>query len=292
MGKLSRPKVMHIFDSLGDVSVTVVADLLGDFASGGVAISLRLAEAGVTAFPVGVVGEDELGQRILRALQQHKISTSGISRLKNYATPASADGELIHGEHPALLSLVDHARKFTSASDAIFVCDHGVGAASPRVLNFIKSDGSMRDKPLVARSRNRVADFEQLTAAVATEDEIEKTVGASIAGDPEKLEIAGEGVLNEMRLLSFVALTGDAAVLLRPQRKAERFNVGPAPLSVDVLGGLIAAGLAAGEDGSEATEFACLLHALLLRNPPPGQRRIREELRSLVASTKPRVATR
>src|SRR3954470_10635921 len=181
---------MAIFGSLSDVTLTVVADFLGDRGCGGVPVSLALAEVGITVFPVGVVGEDEGGQMVLHALHEHRISTSGVSRIKNYATPLAAGDELIHGEHPALLNLIEHARKFASASDGMYVCDHGTGAASPRAMNFIKSNGCVREKTLVARSIHRLAEFEQLTSAVASGRELEQAIGIEIRDDVEKLAVA------------------------------------------------------------------------------------------------------
>ncbi|ABF43719.1 ADP-heptose synthase bifunctional sugar kinase/adenylyltransferase-like protein [Candidatus Koribacter versatilis Ellin345] len=277
-------KLVDIFESLSDVTLTIVADFLDDLSSGGANVALRLADIGASVFPVGVVGEDEGGQKIFHALQQHKISTSGISRIKNYATPSSSGNELLHGEHPALLNLVEHARKFASASDGMYVCDYGIGAASPRLLNFIKSNGCLREKTLVARSLHRLAEFEQLTAAVASGRELEEAIGVEIGGDAEKLEAAAEGMKQELQSDSFVAVDTQAVFVLSGRHRPDRISI-QTSADVDLLGAFFAAGLAAGAEARESAELAAKIVTFFgARNPEKRPRR--EEVQEFLTSSK------
>jgi bifunctional ADP-heptose synthase (sugar kinase/adenylyltransferase) len=273
-------KLVAIFDALSDITITVVADFLSQAPCGGVVVSLRLAELGITVLPVGVVGEDERGQGILKALHEHRVSTAGISKVKNYVTPNTADKELIHGEHAALLNLIENARKLASASDAMYLCDYGVGAASPRLLNFIKSDGCVREKTLAARSRQRLTEFEQLTTAIASEDEVEQAIGIPIAGNAQKLAVAGEGIVEEMKLESFFELSDETAFIfsgsLKPAMIAWRGRASDG--EIDVLGGLFAAALASGAEAVEAAQLAVQAGQLLLRQPRGAKRLRREEI--------------
>ena len=254
----SSNQLARIFESLSDITVTLVADLVADVGCSGTAVAVRLAELGVSVLPVGVVGEDEAGQRVLKALHDRRVSTSGINRIKNYETPAGAIGEPIHGEHPALLNIIEHARKFASASDAMYVCDYGVGGSGPRVLNFIKSNGCVREKTLVARSLHRLADFEQLTAAVAGEVELERAIGAEIGANPEKLAVAAGGMLEELGSGSLVAVSAKTAVIAQTGHEPVRLALArvPSTADVDFMGGVFAAALAAGAEGREAAELA------------------------------------
>lgn len=277
-----------ILESLSDVSVTLVADFFLDPTTGGLAVASRLAELGVTVFPVGAVGEDEQGQKVLHALQALRISTSGISKLKNYATPANPQAELIHGEHPALLNLVEHARKFAEASEALYVCDYGVGAASSRVLNFIKSKGGVREKTLAARSRDRIIDFEQLSTAIATEAEMERAIGIQLGGDSKKLAVAGIGMIQEMKMESLLAISGDRLLAFSGIHKPSTITLSspPSPGTIDVLGAIFAAASSTGAEVTEAAQLAAQVSEFLGHRSSTGKRVRREELIAAVAATK------
>ncbi len=101
-----------IVQSFGNVSVTVLADLVADefvfgeiarvsreapvlilkhrertvVPGGGGNAVMNLASLGVKVFPVGVVGDDEPGELLLAKLRDKKIPTRGIVRLKGHIT--------------------------------------------------------------------------------------------------------------------------------------------------------------------------------------------------------------
>lgn len=263
MNPRNAHRTIAIAEALSELSLTVVADFFPSLQCGGLAACLRLAEVGVTVFPVGAVGEDAPGQEVLHKLHERRITTAGISKVAKLATPREPGDELIHGEHPVLLNLVEHARKFASASDAMFVCDHGIGAATPRVLNFIKSNGCLREKPLVARSRKRLVDFEQLTSAIATVPEMEQALEIGIGTDPEKFKIAGQGLMEGLQLSSFVAIDDGAMTVFRPRHKPESTSSSISADALDVFGAIFTAALAADAEPPEAAVAAAETTAFL-----------------------------
>ncbi len=280
-------RLAGILDSLSDISITLIADFFGeDAVGGGMPVALGLADLGVTVFPIGVVGEDAGGQRVLQVLHEHRVSTSGISKLKNYATPNSTGQEQIHGEHPVLLNLIEHARKFAAASEGVYFCDHATGAASPRLLNFIKSNGCLREKTVSARSRRRLGDFEQLTAAIANEREMEQAIGIEIGADAKKLAIAGVGMVREMGLDSFLAVSGQSVLAFRGAHKPTTLAAAESlsEAAIDLLGGFFTAALAAGAEVENAAQLAVRLCDFLSSRPPGAKRMRREELLAAVTS--------
>jgi bifunctional ADP-heptose synthase (sugar kinase/adenylyltransferase) len=281
-------KLTTILESLSDITVTLVADFLGAGVTfGGVPIALRLAELGVTVFPVGVVGEDEVGQQIIHALHEHRISTGGISKVKNYVTPSGGSTELIHGEHPALLNLIENARKFAAASEALYACDCGVGAATPRLLNFIKSNRCLKDKTLAARSRVRITDFEQLTTAIATESEIERAIGLELGGDPKKMAVAGKGVIEELGLESLLVVGSSQVSAFSGSHKPVPIEFGSSTAGehIDVLGAIFAAALATGAEAADAAQLAVQITGFLV-DRQGGKKVRREELISSLSVPK------
>src|SRR3974390_3550312 len=136
---------------------------------------MNLASLGVNVFPVGVVGNDETGSLLLEQFHEKKVPTSGIQRLKGHITPTKTrilagmshtsrqqvvrldrEPEPLNELHPALLNLVNAAREYATASDAFLISDYGYGAAAPRLLNFIKSNHCLQNKPVTLDSRYRM----------------------------------------------------------------------------------------------------------------------------------------
>ncbi len=145
---------------------------------GGNAI-MNLAALGVNVLPVGVVGDDEAGSLLLERFHEKRIPITGIERLKHHTTTIKSrilagmshtsrqqvvrvdrEPEPLDELHPALVNLVNAAREYATASDAFLVSDYGYGAASPRLLNFIKSNHCLENKPVTLDSRYRMLDFE------------------------------------------------------------------------------------------------------------------------------------
>jgi D-glycero-beta-D-manno-heptose-7-phosphate kinase len=188
---------------------------------GGNAI-MNLADLGVTVLPVGVVGDDEPGRLLMECFKEKRISTSGIVKLKNQATttktrilagmPHAARQQVVRVDrepeplnevHPALLDLITSARNFAKASDALLISDYGYGAATPRLLTFIRSDGSLGEMPVTLDSRYRLLEYSGVTAATPNEPEVEAALDVKIGMDGDVMG-AGERLREKMKLQSLV----------------------------------------------------------------------------------------
>src|SRR5260370_20183582 len=114
MHKNSKPsdRLVKIIEQFPKLSITVLGDLIADefiygeisrvsreapvlilrhrersVVPGGAGNAIyNLADLGVTVLPVGVVGDDEPGRLLLRALRQKHISVSGIRRITGRGT--------------------------------------------------------------------------------------------------------------------------------------------------------------------------------------------------------------
>jgi rfaE bifunctional protein kinase chain/domain len=194
---------------------------------GGANAIMNLATLGVNVMPVGVVGDDETGKLLIQAFKAKKIMTGGIFKLKNRMTttktrilaymPHSARQQVVRvdrepeplAEHdPSLLDLINSARDFAPASDAMLVSDYGYGAATPRLLTFIKSNGCLKDKPITLDSRYRMMDFEGVYTATPNESEVEAALGVIIGNDRSVLLEAGRKLMKRMKLESLVITRG------------------------------------------------------------------------------------
>jgi D-glycero-beta-D-manno-heptose-7-phosphate kinase len=194
---------------------------------GGANAVMNLAELGVNVMPVGVVGDDETGKLLIQAFKSKKIVTGGIFKLKNRLTttksrilaymPHSARQQVVRvdrepdpiTEHDSsLLDLINSARDFAPASDAVLVSDYGYGAATPRLLTFIKSNGCLANKPITLDSRYRMLDFEGVYTATPNEGEVEAALGMKVGNDRDALCTSGRKLMKKMKLESLVITRG------------------------------------------------------------------------------------
>ncbi len=249
---------------------------------GGANAVMNLADLGVTVLPVGVVGTDEQAKLLLECFTKKKITTSGIVRLKGHTTTTKTrilagtthsgrqqvvrvdrEPEPLHDTHPALLNLVTAAKEFLQASDALLVSDYGYGAATPRVLNFIRSKGAFRDLPVTLDSRYRMLEFTGVTAATPNEPEVETALGVQIGHDTEKLYAAGQQLLDKMKMQSLVITRGsDGMCAFERGEDPEIIPVHGSDQVTDVTGAgdtviaTFTAALAAGADTFTAARIA------------------------------------
>jgi len=249
---------------------------------GGANAVMNLASLGVNVLPVGVVGDDEAGSLLLGKLHEKKISTGGIERLKGHTTTTKTrilagmshtsrqqvvrvdrEPEPLDAVHPALLNLVNAAREYATASDALLVSDYGYGAATPRLLTFVKSNGCLENKPITVDSRYRILDFEGATAATPNEPEVEEALGVRIGHDDRKLFAAGERLMKEMALECLVITRGrDGMVAFEKNAKPAAIPIYGSDQVVDVTGAgdtviaTFTAALAAGADTASAARLA------------------------------------
>jgi D-glycero-beta-D-manno-heptose-7-phosphate kinase len=249
---------------------------------GGANAIMNLASLGVNVLPVGVIGDDEVGGMLLECFREKKIPIGGIERIKGQPTTTKTrilagmshnsrqqvvrvdrEAEPLGEMHPVLLNLVNAAREYATASDGLLVSDYGYGAATPRLLAFVKSNGCLENKPITVDSRYRILEYEGATAATPNEPEVEEALGITIGHDNEKLNAAGERLLRELALESLIITRGrDGMVAFEKDAKPLMIPVYGSDHVVDVTGAgdtviaTFTAALAAGADTSSAARLA------------------------------------
>ena len=214
---------------------------------GGANAVMNLAALGVNVLPVGIVGDDEQGRLLLEAFKAKKISTTGIVRLKGHMTttktrilagmPHAArqqvvrvdrEPEPIPDTHAVLLELITSAREYAKAADALLISDYGYGAATPRLLTFIRSDGSLNNVPITLDSRYRLLEFKGVTAATPNEPEVEAALDVRIGTNTKKLFSSGERLIDEMKLDSLIITRGSDGMVA--------FEKGSEPVQIPIYG--------------------------------------------------------
>ncbi len=175
--------------------------------------------------PVGVVGDDSMGERVLGIMREKNIETLGILKVQGWRTVTKTRilaGGLhtvkqqvvrIDKEPEASLSLQvqrEVASRFlemASEADAVMISDYGYGVVSPKTGEVLKPWGERC--PVVLDSRHRILEFKGVTAATPNEPETAAAVGKDRLEDRD-VEWAGERLLK---------ITGNKAILITRGKK-------------------------------------------------------------------------
>jgi D-glycero-beta-D-manno-heptose-7-phosphate kinase len=302
-----KEHLLRLVQSFPRLTVTVLADLVADefvfgeiarvsreapvlilkhrertlVPGGGANAIYNLADLGVNVLPVGVVGDDESGNELLHRFRQKHISTSGIIKLKNYATVTKTrilagqahtarqqvvrvDREPEHAPNgSSLRRLANEAREYARASDAMLISDYGYGSAAPEVWNAVRANRRLNGVPVTLDSRYRVLAFEGVTAATPNEPEVEAALGIRIGSDNGRLLAAGREILKQMALQSLVITRGrDGMVAFAAGAEPVSIPISGSDQVTDVTGAgdtviaTFTAALAAGADSIEAARLA------------------------------------
>jgi rfaE bifunctional protein kinase chain/domain len=187
---------------------------------GGNAVA-NLRALGAKPLPVGVVGRDEAGRRLLDEFKRAGISRTGIRQEPSYDTPCKSrilaggvhtrrqqivrvdrgggGGELTR---PVRAALRRTLRETLRRADGLLVADYGYGAATPELLEGVSAARSM---PVLVDSRTRVTEFRAATGCTPNQEELERALGLDPLVDRRAVETAGRRLLRR---------TGNRAVLV------------------------------------------------------------------------------
>jgi rfaE bifunctional protein kinase chain/domain len=247
---------------------------------GGANAVYNLADLGVNVLPVGVVGEDETGKLLLKRFRQKRIPTSALIREKGFATVTktrilagmthSARQQVVRVDREpesepnqhVVRELILAATQYAHASDALLVSDYGYGAATPEILDSIRS-GGWNGIPITLDSRYRMFDYAGVTAATPNEPEVEELLRLQIGNNWGKLVSAGEQIMKRMKLQSLVITRGrDGMVAFARKHGPVDIPIYGSDQVTDVTGAgdtviaAFTAALAAGADPQAAAQLA------------------------------------
>lgn len=306
MNSAERAGLLAILDRFPRLSVVLLGDLVADefvhgeiarvsreapvlilkererkiLPGGGANAANNIAALGATVLPVGVVGEDESGQSLMRCFRERGISTRHILRLRGHVTPTKSRvlGGLSHwqrqqivridrepaGPLPATLrrQLADTAARLLRASSGLLVSDYGYGTTSAQEVGALQRKFGKRI-PVTVDSRYDLLTYSRVTAATPNEPEVEEAIGRKIGSNHALLHEAGRKLLRRMCLQALVITRGkDGMVLFEPRRAPRHIPVFGSEHALDVTGagdtviGTFTLALAAGAAPLEAARLA------------------------------------
>lgn len=174
-----------------------------DVAPGGGGNSVaNLRALGAAPLPVGLVGRDEAGRRLLGAFRRRRIDLTHVLREPGYRTPSKSrllaggvhtrrqqivrlDRGATHGELPAatMRRLGAALRRAVVRADALLVADYGYGAATPALVRTVAERLLNAGVVVSVDSRFRIGDFGGVSACTPNQEELERAVGRASLDD-------------------------------------------------------------------------------------------------------------
>ena len=252
MSNPQSARLKQIVERFSTITITVLGDLVADeFVTGEISRISReapvlilqhrettivpggganainnLADLGVRVLPVGLLGDDNAGNRLLQLFRQKKISITGIVRDKNHPTvtksrimaamPHTWRQQVVRVDREPEIQpsteteskLIGFARQFSNDSHAVLISDYGYGVATPELAKQLRGKKKSLTAPIVLDSRHRMLQYSGVTAATPNESEVEEALKRRIGQSWPNLCAAAEEVMSRMKLPSLVITRG------------------------------------------------------------------------------------
>ncbi len=218
-----------------------------EYSLGGAGNAIQnLKSLGAYPVPVGVVGRDAEGRRVLSFLRSKGIPTDHVIQAKGYQTPLKT--RIMAGDEntrkqqilridredrvPDSAAMTDRIRKAVGSAlrdcTALLVSDYSYGAVKPVVYAGVLPAAAAGRIPVAVDSRFRLMDFAGATIATPNEAEIESAVNVAGGGSEAALRTAAARVLRKLRSPALLVTRGSRGMLL--------FEKGKPPFAIPVRG--------------------------------------------------------
>lgn len=248
---------------------------------GGANAANNLVDLGARVTPVGVVGDDEAGDALVRYFRQKGVPTRFVVRLRGHVTPTKSRilGGLPHWQRQQIVRIDreprdplprDLRRRLSAKvlpllgkASALLISDYGYGTTDAREVEFLRRRVRRASLPMTVDSRFALPTYTRVTAATPNEPELEAVFGRKIGNDLDLLHRLGRQMLRRLSLQALLVTRGrDGMVLFEPRREPQHLPIFGSDQAVDVTGAgdtVIAAftlALAAGANFLHAAQMA------------------------------------
>jgi rfaE bifunctional protein kinase chain/domain len=193
----------------------------------------NIAAMGGSALLAAVIGRDEPGRRLMKALHR-RVNPRPLVRSARRSTTIktrilaggihSAKQQVVRIDRLAGGSLDKTTRDafFRSAvsaalrSDAVLVSDYGGGLVSPAIVSKIRGElkRAGHPVPILVDSRYRLLSYSGLTASTPNESEVEQALDIRINDDARALERAGRQILGKTKMQAVLITRGSRGMAL------------------------------------------------------------------------------
>ena len=237
----------------------------------------NLVDLGARVLPVGIVGEDAGGRKILEYFAAKGVNVSGILRSPHWVTATktrylagwthTTEQQVLRVDHepsaevPTTLQaqIARKARQAARTAAAVLISDYGLGAASPALVRGLHA------RRVTLDSRYRLLEYRNagVTAATPNEPEIETAYHSQVGTDIGKLDDLGQRARRDLSLEALLVTRGkDGMAVFEPNRPTQYLPIYGSDSPVDVTGAgdtviaVFTLALAAGATYLEAAQLA------------------------------------
>ncbi len=200
---------------------------------------------GAAVVPVGVIGDDPMGDDLVNILEGKGIDTKTIVRLKGGHTTTKTRilaGSLhttkqqvirIDKENPAYYDddtvdrLIQNVSENIDGVDGVIISDYNYGVLPERVIEYINDYAKKSDKVIAVDSRHNLFKFKNISTITPNEPEVEELLQLSLEGN-EHIPFAGEKLLSEIEC--------DSALITRGKKGMVVFEKDAAPVDIPIYG--------------------------------------------------------
>ena len=207
---------------------------------------LNLKALGAEPFPIGIVGRDESGEKILEILESKGISTKLIIKEKNFPTPIKTrilagedntrkqqilriDREGKVPEKAALRQrLGQYLAKARSQCHALLISDYNYFTVKEDIFSEFIPIFKRAKIPVTLDSRFRLLNFKGVTVATPNEPEVEHALNMEIHDSSKLLKEAGKRIVKKIESPALLITRGSKGMIL--------FEKGKPPFSIPIHG--------------------------------------------------------
>jgi rfaE bifunctional protein kinase chain/domain len=207
----------------------------------------NIASLGGEVIPIGVVGEDEAGERLISSFKERGINPTSIIIEPRHQTPVKT--RILAGGFHTVKQQVLRIDRWQPLSDlpglrdrlaerlltniaeakAILISDYGLGILSPSFFSLIKREARKKKIPFTLDSRYNLLDYPGATAVTPNEPEAEQALGINFEKDDSRIIEAGEKLLDLMK-------ETEAVLITRGRKGMVLFERGREPVKIDIYG--------------------------------------------------------
>lgn len=198
---------------------------------------LNLKALGANPVPVGVVGKDDSGKRILKILKQLGMSIESVLIEKAFQTPIKT--RILAGEESTRKQqvlridkeakvpetndlkkrLLNSLRKAHHQTDALLISDYNYFTVKEDLFRKILPRLKKSRKPVALDSRFRLTDFEGVTVLTPNEPEVEHALHIELKDNKEMVRKAGRRLLNRTKAEAVLITRGSKGMVLFERRR-------------------------------------------------------------------------
>lgn len=230
-----------------EAPVLILSHRKSEYALGGAGNSiLNLKALGAEPLPIGLIGTDDAGKRILNILIKKKISAERIIVDREYETPIKT--RILAGEETTrkqqILRIDKEGRTLESSgirqklygylssslktASALLISDYNYSAVREDTFGRILSQARKKSIPVTLDSRFRILNFKGITVSTPNEPEVEGALHIRIDDDTEVLQKAGKELLDRTE--------AEAVLITRGSKGMVLFEKGKTPLPIPIHG--------------------------------------------------------